>query len=808
MATKATLKSYFETGDSPTQAQFAELIDSLLGIEEELADDLITESAVKALTARQGVILKTLVDSLGLRVDSIESLNETTLGDYLLKVDLGDYLSGKSDTGHTHFAAQVVDLLDLVYTKEEVAELIANSAGSTHTHVIEDVQGLQVALADATNDSTLVDEAVSELEAQIQTKSDSGHGHTEADISDLKNYIETATAQVLLQGKSDIGHTHNEASIVDLDKYTKAEVDSLFAGVVSDGSVPAHTHTEANISDLDKYTKAEVDQKVADSQSTILNPHLAAINPHSITKQTIGLGNVENLSKAEINTDAQLVNPTLSGTITGITGSAVGLDQVPNVNVLELLNAHIADTDNPHEVETSDLDIYNRSEADARIEELLAVFRTVHIGTLPEEGTGSTGLITQKDIWDRIKDINFDPNSNTTTLEGNVETTGNITTSGQIQDSDGSLVLKGKTEDGSGEDYDVSIEDKLSVSGDTTIGTDDSVADLTVHGDITINNNIESSEGDLVLKGTADGATTNKVQVDDDFDVTGGMTIQGGVTATGGNLTLQALADVDDDPNTPENEASDYKVEVNDDLFVTGNITGLGNLTIGEAGADIDVLINGDAVVTGSLSIQGNQTSVAATNLAVADQTIVLNKAPDPQPASFTITVGNSVLTAFMTGTLATTATALEVRNTASATYEWKLDGTNLVIEMGGTQRTLAQIALAPENTAIASELEVELTIGTGTENAPVGNSSSITEISEYIDEIIEEAIAPGTQSGIEIDRGTLSNVSLFYDESSGRWKAQIVRAPTAAELAADSTLTEVIDTKTIAFVEDTYAGS
>ncbi len=28
MATKATLKTYFETGDTPTSAQFAELIDS------------------------------------------------------------------------------------------------------------------------------------------------------------------------------------------------------------------------------------------------------------------------------------------------------------------------------------------------------------------------------------------------------------------------------------------------------------------------------------------------------------------------------------------------------------------------------------------------------------------------------------------------------------------------------------------------------------------------------------------------------------------------------------------------------------
>ena len=57
------------------------------------------------------------MDSLGLRVDSIEALNETTLGEYLKTVDLGGYLAGKSDIGHTHLASQITDLLDLVYTK-------------------------------------------------------------------------------------------------------------------------------------------------------------------------------------------------------------------------------------------------------------------------------------------------------------------------------------------------------------------------------------------------------------------------------------------------------------------------------------------------------------------------------------------------------------------------------------------------------------------------------------------------------------------------------------------------------------------
>ena len=123
---KQTLKSYFESGDTPTQAQFSILIDSLLGIEEEIADNLTTDSELQALSARQGVALKALVDSMGLRVSSIEELNDTTLGDYLLKADLGGYLAGKAEVSHTHLAANITDLLDLVYSKTEVDTLIAN----------------------------------------------------------------------------------------------------------------------------------------------------------------------------------------------------------------------------------------------------------------------------------------------------------------------------------------------------------------------------------------------------------------------------------------------------------------------------------------------------------------------------------------------------------------------------------------------------------------------------------------------------------------------------------------------------------
>lgn len=669
---KQTLKSYFESGDTPTQAQFAILIDSLLGIEEEIADNLTTDSELQALSARQGVALKAIVDSMGLRVSSIEELNETTLGDYLLKADLGDYLATKSNIGHTHLASNITDLLDLVYSQEQVDQLIANYSVDSHTHPISDIGGLQEAIDGA--DNTLeINSLRTDLEGQIANKSDTDHAHTESDITDLKNYLESATATVLLQGKSNTGHTHSESQITDLDKYTKAEVDALFAGVVSDGSVPAHTHTEANISDLDKYTQAEVDQRIEDSKQTFLTSHLSESNPHGITKEDVGLGSVDNLSREEILTNPTISNPTFTGTITGLDGSAIGLPNVPNVNVLELLNSHLADTANPHQVELSDFDAFTRAETELRIQELLEIFRTVHVGDLPQTGTGSTGLVTQEDIWEKVKDIS-DPADGRQTLENSLDILGDITVQGKIEDTAGSLVIKAKDDEGSTV-YNVNIQDELLVSNDTTIGGsgEGESADLTVYGTIRPNNTVKALTDDLILEGK-DG---NKVEVNDDLDVKGALTTNSGITATGGDLVLKG--------NTTG------KVEIDDSLQINQGTT------IGTTSVNADLTVNGDATITGNLTISGATTSIEAATLEIDDNLIILNKNQTGTPAA-------------------------------------------------------------------------------------------------------------GTQSGVEIERGDKSNVKLYFDEDSGRWKAQMLRAPTTEELAVDPSLTEVVVTKTIAFVEDAFS--
>lgn len=572
MATKATLKSYFETGDTPTQAQFSTLIDSLLGIDEEVADNLATDSGVKALAARQGVALKAIVDALGIRVGSIEELNSTTLQDYLLRADLGGFLAGKSDITHTHLASSITDLLDLVYTKTQVQDLIKDYTVESHTHTISDVSGLQTALDNA-NDQSLVATTRTELEGQISGKSDSGHSHTESDISDLKNYLESATATVLLQQKAEISHTHNESQITDLDKYTKAEVNSLFAGVVSDGSVPAHTHTESNISDLDKYTKAEVDQKVTDSQATSLNSHIAQSNPHSIGKADVGLGNVENLSKSELLDDPTLTGDiTVSGNITGLTKEDVGLGNVPNSNVLDLFTSHLNDESNPHKVELSDFDAYTKAEVDSRVQEFIEIYRTVHTGTLPQEGTGSTGLVTQRDIWDRIKDIDF--SSDTTTIDGNAVINGTLEVEGDVSFGNTNIT-----------NTNVSISTTLNVSGQVSLGSG-----LSTVGDVSIGGGINVS-GSTVLQGLR--ATTI---VGESIDAGSGL-IQ-----TTGNVSAK-------------------------DLQIDGNLTAVKDDLVLKASADNKkVSIDDDLVVTGNLTVNGTTTSIDTTNLLIEDNIVVLNK--------------------------------------------------------------------------------------------------------------------------------------------------------------------------------------
>jgi hypothetical protein len=72
-------------------------------------------------------------------------------------------------------------------------------------------------------------------------------------------------------------------------------------------------------------TDIELSSDATDLKSRFAAHRDAINNPHSVTAEQVGLGNVTNESKATMFTD-----PTFTGTVSGVTASMVGLGNVTN----------------------------------------------------------------------------------------------------------------------------------------------------------------------------------------------------------------------------------------------------------------------------------------------------------------------------------------------------------------------------------------------------------------------------------------------------------------------------------------------
>ena len=82
MSGRTKLKSYFLTGSTPSEAEFADLIDSVLVGEEDLTSSLSIDSSQKALTASAGKALNDSIASLGTRVSTLEGAETSFASGY------------------------------------------------------------------------------------------------------------------------------------------------------------------------------------------------------------------------------------------------------------------------------------------------------------------------------------------------------------------------------------------------------------------------------------------------------------------------------------------------------------------------------------------------------------------------------------------------------------------------------------------------------------------------------------------------------------------------------------------------------
>lgn len=150
----------------------------------------------------------------------------------------------------------------------------------------------------------------------------------------------------------------------------------------------------------------------------------------------------------------------------------------------------------------------------------------------------------------------------------------------------------------------VTINNNLSVEGNTTLVDLEVTGNITIDQDLIVNGNIILNELEISGNVIIDSNLTvnSNVQFNSDLNVVGNLSVDGNVEF---NSELNVTGNVVIDSNLTVNS----NVQFNSDLDVTGNIDVTGNVTI-----DSNLSVNGTAIlseleVTGNANIVGNTTT-------------------------------------------------------------------------------------------------------------------------------------------------------------------------------------------------------
>jgi len=104
---------------------------------------------------------------------------------------------------------------------------------------------------------------VKAVKDQLDTKTNTGHTHVEANITDLDKYTQAAT-NTLLATKENLTNKVTAFSSPTDTQYPTAK---LVSDQLATKSATGHTHVEANITDLDKYTQAATNTLLATKEN-------------------------------------------------------------------------------------------------------------------------------------------------------------------------------------------------------------------------------------------------------------------------------------------------------------------------------------------------------------------------------------------------------------------------------------------------------------------------------------------------------------------------------------------------------------
>ena len=801
MSGRTALKTYFLTGATPTEANFSDLIDSVLVLSEDITSSLVTTSEVKALSATAGKTLNDSIISIDSRVTTLENADNAFASNYYTKTEVDSNISGVNSQFNTLPYAGQISAIDTRVTDLESAG--SGYANTVHSHGISDVNGLQDAL-----DLKATIAFVRDIESSIiSTINGLEVGDESAEVASLQSQVNTINTTISglptssqVNAKADIGHTHLVANISDINSeyYNRTQTDALLSSVKS--TPAAHTHTESEITDLDKYTQGAVDLKITD-HSALLN------NPHSVTKAQVGLADVENLSVVDLfqtpqaqalatDADLSLLEQAVSihtaniNNPHGVTKAQVSLGNVPNINFQSLLDAHIADS-NPHNINLSYFDVYSRAETDARVQLYVDTLRYAFKPTAPTDGAGAVGDLAYHDTgmyfkfgptdWRHIlASKTFNDGSPGSSYE--IETPKfNVTTPGGVDlfsvdnttnttNINTTLVSIGGA---------TNISNILNVTGDVSLGNSLNVSNLFQVDKTTNTTNISTANVSI-------GGATN---IDNTLNVTGAVSLGGSTFNVAGNTTNISSTHVSLGGSTfnvtgnTTNIASTHVSLGGDTLNVNGQVSLASGMTTRGAvsisntlnvsahsilsslratTAVVDSLDSGSGAIKTTGTLEGGSTTVTS-----------LNAGSGSIQTTGTLTTGGATVTSLNAGSGAISTTG--TLSTGGATVTSLDAGSGLIKTTGNIQGT--DLTLSGNLTVNGTTTSIDTT------------NLNIEDNFILINKNQTGTPAASLTSGIAVERGSANNAEIYWDETSDRWKVN-----TGGSV------------KTLAFVEDAYS--
>ena len=797
MSGRTTLKTHFLTGSSPSEANFADLIDSVLVLSEDLTDSLSTTSSVIALTASAGKSLSDSLTALATRVVTLEGADTSFASNYYNKSEVDSSISTVSSLFNTLPYAGQITAIDTRVTSIE--STITGLAPISHNHLVSNIEGLE----DALNLKATISYVQGVEAGLVATINALEVGDESAEVAELQSQVDTINTTISglptssdISSKADVSHSHTTSNISDLNTkyYNKTQTDGLLSNI----EPKVHTHNESEIIDLDKYTTGAIDLKLTDHNAR-------TDNPHGITKAQIGLGDVENLSVIDLfqtpeakayATDEELnslistvslnattvsIHSALTNNPHGVTKAQVSLGNVPNVNFQALLDTHLADT-NPHNIDLSFFDVYAKAGTDTRIQFYLDSFRYPYRPSSIADSSGAIGDLVYDDSglffkfgsteWRQVlssktfsdgKTVIETPRFEVTSPDGvNLFSIDNT----KITNINTAIVSIGGA---------TNISNILNVTGDVSLGGSLNVSNLfkVDSNTTTINTSIVSIGGATRIDNTLD--VTGSVSLGSTLNVGGQVSLSSGLSV-GENVSIAGTLSVAGHTNISSLRATTIvgsSLDAGSGEIKTTGAVNSGSLNAGSGLIQTTGNIKGnDLTLTGDLTVNGTTTSLDTTNLLIEDNIVVLNKNQTGAPES-----------ALKSGFEVERGTA------TNSKLFWDENDDKWKLDIAGTIKT---IAFNEDLTAHTSD---------------TGNPHSVTKAQVGLGVVENTALSSWEGTSNITTLGTIStgtvpasNTSGFHAVAKSGSYDDLVDQPTTAELLADLKVSAIVPTGTASY--------